>query len=86
MVTCKAFVFWLCNPRLSGSGGSGPGRLSVMPLQCTCITAREEACSEGGGGFPDIVILGATNFDDQLSSEEVVWTFFLRVEVHIGLL
>ena len=49
-------------------------------------TAREEACSEGGGGIPDIQILGANAFDDQLASEEVVWTFFLRVGVRIGLL
>ena len=57
-----------------------------MPRECTWITAREEACSEGGGSVPDIQILGATNFDDQLASEEVVWTFFLRVGVRIGLL
>jgi len=84
--TCKAFDFWLCNPRLSGRGGSGPGRPSCMPRECTWITAREEACSEGGGGVPDILILGATTFDDLLASEEVVWTFFLRVGVRIGLL
>jgi hypothetical protein len=57
-----------------------------MPRECTLITAREEACSEGGGGVPDIQILGANAFDDQLASEEVVWTFFLRVGVRIGLL
>ena len=48
--------------------------------------AREEACSEGGGGVPDILILRATTFDDQLASEEVVWTFFQRVGVRIDLL
>jgi len=42
-------------------------------------TAREEACSEGGSGSPDIRILGATAFDDQLASEQAVRTFFLRV-------
>ena len=57
-----------------------------MPRECTWITAREEACSEGGGGVPDIQILGANAFDDQLASEEVVWTFFLRVGVRIELL
>jgi len=57
-----------------------------MPRKCTWITAREEACSEGGGGDPDISILGTNAFDDQLASEEVVWTFFLRVGVRIGLL
>ena len=57
-----------------------------MPRECTWITAREEACSEGGGGVPDIQILGANAFDDQLARVEVVWTFFLRVGVHIGLL
>jgi hypothetical protein len=55
-----------------------------MPRECTWITAREEACSEGRGGVPDILILGATTFDDQLASEQVVWTFFLRVGVRIG--
>ena len=29
---------------------------------------------------------GATTFDNQLASEEVVWMFFLRVGVRIGLL
>jgi hypothetical protein len=57
-----------------------------VPRECTWITAREEACSEGGGGVPDILILAATTFDDQLASEEVVWRFFLRVGVHIELL
>jgi len=71
---------------VSGRGGSGPGRPSGMPRECTWITAREETCSEGGGGVPDIQILGANAFDDQLAREEVVWTFFLRVGVHIGLL
>jgi len=42
-------------------------------------TAREEACSEGGGGIPDIQILGATACDDLLASEQVVGTFILRV-------
>ena len=42
-------------------------------------TAREEACSEGCGGIPAIQILGATAFDDPMATEQVVWTFFLRV-------
>jgi hypothetical protein len=42
-------------------------------------TAREEACSKGGGSIPDIQILGATAFDNLLASEQVVGTFFLRV-------
>jgi len=57
-----------------------------MPRECTWITAREEACFEGGGGDLDISILGTNAFDDRLASEEVVWTFFLRVGVRIGLL
>jgi hypothetical protein len=44
------------------------------------------ACSEGGGGVPDIQILGSTTFHNQLASEDVFWTFFLRVGVCIGLL
>jgi hypothetical protein len=43
-------------------------------------------CSEGGSGISDITILGTNAFDDQLASEEVVWTVFLRVGVHIRLL
>jgi hypothetical protein len=35
--------------------------------------------SEGGGGIPNIPILGATAFDDLLASELVVGTFCLRV-------
>jgi hypothetical protein len=57
-----------------------------MPWECSWITARVEACSAGGGGVPDNLILGDTTCDDQLGSEEVVWTFFLRVGVLIGLL
>ena len=50
-------------------------------------TAREEACSEeGGGSIPDIQILRATAFDYLLSSEQVVGTFFLRVGDCPGLL
>ena len=43
-----------------------------MRRECTWITAREEACSEGGGSDPDISILGTHAFDDRLASEEVV--------------
>jgi hypothetical protein len=49
-------------------------------------TAREEACSKGRGGIPDIQILRATTFDDLLASEQVVGTFFLRVGDCTGLL
>jgi len=81
---CKGFDFWLCNPSVSGSGGSGPRRLSGMPRECTWITAREEVCSEGGGNVPEIQILGANDFDDLPASRVIVWTFFLRVGVPIG--
>jgi hypothetical protein len=47
---------------------------------------REEACSEGGSGIPDIQILGGTGFDDLLAIEQIVGTFFLRVEACTGLL
>jgi hypothetical protein len=56
-----------------------------MPRECTWITAREEACSEGGC-TSYIQILGATAIDDLLASEQVVWTFFLRVGDCTGLL
>jgi len=56
-----------------------------MPRECTWITAREEARSEGGC-TSYIQILGATAIDDLLASEQVIWSFFLRVGVHIGLL
>jgi len=49
-------------------------------------TTREEGCSEGGGGVPDIQILGATAVDGLLASEQVVGTFFLRVGDCTGLL
>jgi hypothetical protein len=57
-----------------------------VPQEYTWITAREEAYSQRGGGVQDIKILGANAFDHQLASEEVVWTFFVRVGVRIGLL
>jgi len=56
-----------------------------MPRECTRITARDAACSEGVGGVPDIQILGANALDNQLASEEAVSTLFLRVGVRIGL-
>jgi hypothetical protein len=56
-----------------------------MPRECTWITARVEARSERGC-TSSILILGATAIDDPLASEQVVWTFFLRVGVRIGLL
>jgi len=49
-----------------------------MPRECTWITAREEARSEGGC-TSYIQIVGATAIDDLLASEQVVWTFFQRV-------
>jgi len=56
-----------------------------MPRECTWITAREEAHSEGGC-TSYIQILGATAIDDLLPSEQVVRTCFLRVGFRIGLL
>ena len=84
-VDLQSIQLWLCNPWVSGSRGSGPGRPSGIPRECTWITARVEARSEGGC-TSYIQILGATAIDDQLASEEVVWTFFLRMGVRIGLL
>ena len=55
-----------------------------MAQECTWITAREEACSEGGSAVPDIPILGPNAFDDQLASEEVILTVFLGVGDRIG--
>jgi len=69
--TCKAFNFWLFNPRVSRRGRSGPGRPSGMPRECTWTTATEEVRSEGGC-TSYIQILGATAIDDQLASEEVI--------------
>jgi hypothetical protein len=42
-------------------------------------TTREQACSDRGGGIPDIQLLGTTAFDNLLASMQVVRTFFLRV-------
>jgi len=69
--TCIAFTFWLCNPRVSGTGRSGLGRPSGMPRECTWITARVEAHSEGGC-TSYIQILGATAIDDLLASDNDV--------------
>jgi len=77
--TCKAFNFSLYNPRVRWRCGSGPGRPSNMPRECTWMLAKEEACSEEGRGIPEIHFLGATTFDHLPDSEEVVWTFFRRV-------
>jgi len=49
------------------------------PANAPESSAREEACSEGGSGIPDIQILGATAFDNLLASEQAVGTFLLRV-------
>jgi len=49
-------------------------------------TARDEACSEGGGSIPHIQIFGATAFDDLLACDQDVGTFFLRVGDCTGLL
>jgi hypothetical protein len=56
-----------------------------MFQECTGITAKEEVRSEGSC-TSYIRIVAATAIDDQLAGEEVVWTFFLRVGVRIGLL
>jgi len=73
-----------------------PGGAEVVAVDCVdhqgCpgnapgSTAMEEACSEGGGGIPDIQMLGATAFDDLLASEQVVGIFCLRVGDCTGLL
>jgi len=83
--TCKALDFWICNPRLSGRGRNGPGRPSGIPQECTWITARVEVhfnsrCTSY------IQICGATSIDDRLASGKVMWRFFLRVGVCMGLL
>jgi len=53
-LTCKAFDFLRCNPRVSRRGGSGPSRPSGMPQDYTWMKAGEAACSEGGGSVPDM--------------------------------
>jgi len=83
--TCTAFDIWLWNARVSGRGDSGPGRPSGMPRECTWIMATEEACSEGGC-TSSIQILGSTDIEDLLASEQVVWSFMLRVGDCTGLL
>lgn len=57
-----------------------------MARICAWITARVELFSEGGSCIPDIQILAANTFVDLLASEQVIWTFFLRVGVDTGLL
>ena len=46
----------------------------------------QEGRSEGGSGVLNISVLGTNALDDELASEEVIWMFFLRVAVRIGLL
>jgi len=48
------------------------------------VPTRTRSCSDGLEplltlGIPDIQILGATAFDNLLASDQVIWTFFLRV-------
>jgi len=43
--TCKTFDYWLSNPGVRGRDGSGPGRASGLPLECTWFMAKEEAHS-----------------------------------------
>jgi len=72
-------TFGSANPSGCGNGGSGPGRPSGMPPECT-----ENYC-KGGGMFrrrrqyPRYSNTLTTAFDDLLASEQVVRTFFLRV-------
>jgi len=82
--TCKAFDFWLCNSRVSGTGSSGLGSPSGLTQESTWIMAMVEAHYEGGC-TSYIQILGALAIEDELASE-VIWAFFLRVGVLIGLL
>jgi len=85
MSTCKTFDFWPCNPSVSGRGGSGPGRQSGMPRECTCMTARDEAHSQGGC-ILYVEVLGATAIDDVLAIDQVISTFLLSVGDCTGLL
>jgi len=82
--TCKQFDCWLCNPRVSGRGGSGLGMPSWIRQECCWITAREAAHSAGGCTSHNQT-LGATTIDDLQASEQVVWTFFLNVGDSTGL-
>ena len=54
--------------------------LPECPGNVPVCTAREEACSEGGSGIPDIQRVGATAFDNRLASQQIVEKFFLRVD------
>jgi len=73
------------NPRVSGSGGGGPGRPSGKPHECTWIMAMVGRRSEGGC-TSYIQILGANAFDYLLVSEKVIWAIILRVGDRIWLL
>jgi len=56
------------------------------PRNVPGFTAREEAGCEGGGGIPEIQILGVTGSDNLLASEQVIGKFCLRVGDCTGLL
>jgi len=70
-LTCIAFDCWLCNPRVSTSAGSGPGRPRGMPRKCTGILARVEPYNKCGCTL-HIQILCGTAIHDLLASEEVI--------------
>jgi len=74
--------------RTPGGGGVAAVHwvdLHECPPNVPRSMSREEACSEEGGGIPDIQILGTTAFADLLPSPQVVGTFFPRVGNSTGL-
>ena len=86
-------VDWQCGRLLALRTPAGAEVVAVdrvdhqeCPGNVPGCTARQEACSEGGGGIPDIQKLEATAFHNLLASEQVIGTFFLRVGDCTGLL
>jgi hypothetical protein len=57
-----------------------------FPRNVPRSTASEELCSKKDGGILDVQKLGTTAFHDQLASEQIVRSFFLRVGDCTGLL
>jgi hypothetical protein len=78
-------LFGSAKPKVNGSGGSGQGRPSGMPVNVPGSTAREEASSEVGSIIPDIQRLGAGSFDNLLASVRVLRRILLTVGVCTGL-
>lgn len=77
-LTCKAFVFCVCDAKLNRWDGGGHGTTSGMPLKSTGIQPKVDAYYQCGC-TSYIQILGCTAIENLLAYKEVIWTFYLTV-------